>query len=163
MFVYLKHGDNEQFLVNTNCPVILLLEHIKAKLELCKTDVVDLCDEDGALKLLFLSQPHQECARLHLPSRCSFTVCSVSRRVMDGAYVSVSPLLANPDPALLETLQTQTDSLENTRLMQLRSQEAAKCPKSVKVQLTRRRGRAAHLETAEEKPLPTTRRRSRRS
>ncbi|XP_061092256.1 uncharacterized protein CXorf65 homolog [Conger conger] len=162
MFVYLRHGDNEQFLVNPNCPVILLLEHIKVKLQLSKTDLVDLCDEGGALKLLFLSQQPQECARLQLPPRCYFTVCSVHRRVMDGAYVSISPLLANPDPALLETLQTQTDSLEKTRVMQLRSQEDEQKRKSVVK--SKRRGRAVRLDIPGEKPFhPTGRRRRRRS
>ncbi|XP_035264235.1 uncharacterized protein CXorf65 homolog [Anguilla anguilla] len=160
MFVYLRHGDNEQFLVNTNCPVILLLEHIKAKLELSKTDLVDLCDEGGALKLLFLSRRLEDCARPQLPPRCSFTVCSVNRRAMDGAYVSISPLLANPDPALLETLQTQTDSLEKARLIQLRSQEVDRFQKTVK---SKRRDRAVRLNAAEVKPLPQTGRRNRRN
>ncbi|KAJ8407172.1 hypothetical protein AAFF_G00288480 [Aldrovandia affinis] len=146
MFIYLKHGDNKQFLVNTNCPLILLLEHIKAKVGLSKTELVDLCDESGALKLLFLSQQPLEYARLQLTPRCSFTVCSVYRSRTDGAYVSISPLLANPDPALLETLQTQTDSLEKARLRQLRSLEKCRCQ-------VKGRGRTVHLDTAQEKPL----------
>uniref|UniRef100_A0A4W5NFH5 Chromosome X open reading frame 65 n=1 Tax=Hucho hucho TaxID=62062 RepID=A0A4W5NFH5_9TELE len=116
-------ADNEQFLANTNCPVVLLLQYMRAKMGLPETELVDLCDDRGALKLLFLSQQPQECASRLLPPRCSLIFCIVNRNPKDGAYISITPLVANPDPALLETLQTQTDSLERARLRQLRSQE----------------------------------------
>lgn len=34
MFVYL---DNDQFLVNTNCPVVVLMQHIKTRLQLAES------------------------------------------------------------------------------------------------------------------------------
>ncbi|XP_036404364.1 uncharacterized protein CXorf65 homolog [Megalops cyprinoides] len=156
MFVYLRHGDNQQFLVNTNCPIILLLQHIKAKLELAETELVDLCDDSGALKLLFLSQQPQECARQQLPPRCSFTICAVHREWMeDGAFVSISPLLADPEPALLEALQAQTVSLEKARLRQLRPQEDLRGPAG-KAQRAKGRGHALQPDpSAEESPRKT--------
>ncbi|XP_058147447.1 uncharacterized protein CXorf65 homolog isoform X3 [Dasypus novemcinctus] len=37
MFIYIKHGDNQQFLVNTNCSVLLLLHYTRSKVGLSKT------------------------------------------------------------------------------------------------------------------------------
>ncbi|KAI2656810.1 hypothetical protein H4Q32_020821 [Labeo rohita] len=92
MFIYIKHGadsnvmfvylDNNQFLVNTNCPTVLLMKYIKVRLGLA---------ESGT---------------------------------SDGAYTSVTSLLSSVDSALLETLQTQIDNLEKTRLKQLHIVEA---------------------------------------
>ncbi|PNJ42620.1 CXorf65 isoform 1 [Pongo abelii] len=31
MFIFIKHGDNQQFLVNTNCAVVVLLYYIRSK------------------------------------------------------------------------------------------------------------------------------------
>lgn len=36
MFIFIKHGDNQQFLVNTNCSVLLLLHYIRNKMKLSK-------------------------------------------------------------------------------------------------------------------------------
>ncbi|XP_055782962.1 uncharacterized protein CXorf65 homolog isoform X1 [Salvelinus fontinalis] len=149
-------ADNEQFLANTNCPVVLLLQYIRAKMGLPETELVDLCDDRGALKLLFLSQQPQECASRLLPPRCSLTFCIVNRNPKDGAYISITPLVANPDPALLETLQTQTDSLERARLRQLRSQEdrrATEAPSQTQpTQTAKGRGRTVHMDTPDDEP-----------
>ncbi|XP_014055100.1 uncharacterized protein CXorf65 homolog isoform X1 [Salmo salar] len=156
MFICVKHGDNEQFLANTNCPVVLLLQYMRAKMGLPETELVDLCDDRGALKLLFLSQQPQECASRLLPPRCSLTFCIVNRNLKDGAYISITPLVANPDPVLLETLQTQTDSLERARLRQLRSQEdrrATEAPSQTQpTQTAKGRGRAVHMDTPDDEP-----------
>ncbi|ELK15656.1 Cytokine receptor common gamma chain [Pteropus alecto] len=37
MFAFIKHGDNQQFLINTNCTVHVLLLYIRGKLGLAKT------------------------------------------------------------------------------------------------------------------------------
>ncbi|XP_073918967.1 uncharacterized protein CXorf65 homolog isoform X1 [Castor canadensis] len=37
MFIFIKHGDNRQFLANTNCSVLLLLHYIRKKMGLRKT------------------------------------------------------------------------------------------------------------------------------
>ncbi|XP_014055101.1 uncharacterized protein CXorf65 homolog isoform X2 [Salmo salar] len=133
MFICVKHGDNEQFLANTNCPVVLLLQYMRAKMGLPETELVDLCDDRGALKLLFLSQQPQECASRLLPPRCSLTFCIVN-----------------------QTLQTQTDSLERARLRQLRSQEdrrATEAPSQTQpTQTAKGRGRAVHMDTPDDEP-----------
>uniref|UniRef100_A0AAZ3RJ87 Chromosome X open reading frame 65 n=1 Tax=Oncorhynchus tshawytscha TaxID=74940 RepID=A0AAZ3RJ87_ONCTS len=120
------------------------------------SELVDLCDDRGALKLLFLSQQPQECASRLLPPRCSLTFCIVNRNPKDGAYISITPLVANPDPAFLETLQTQTDSLERARLRQLRSQEdrrATEAPSQTQpTQTAKGRGRAVHMDTPDDEP-----------
>ncbi|XP_030621427.1 uncharacterized protein CXorf65 homolog [Chanos chanos] len=123
MFIYIKHADNEQFLVNTDCPIILLLQYLRTKLGLAETELLDLCDERGTLKLLFLAHQPQESASRLLPVRASFLVCSVNRDSKDGAYVSITPHVTNPDPALIENLKTQMDHLEKARLKKLSSQE----------------------------------------
>lgn len=41
MFVYL---DNDQFLVNINCPVVVLMQHIKTRLRLAESGMyISLC------------------------------------------------------------------------------------------------------------------------
>ncbi|XP_016301996.1 uncharacterized protein CXorf65 homolog [Sinocyclocheilus anshuiensis] len=118
MFIYIKHGDNNQFLVNTNCPTVVLMECIKTRLGLAESELIDLCDERGVLKFLFLPQNSQESARGLLKVKESFIVCII-KRSSDGAYNSVTSLLSGVDPAIIETLQTQIDNLEKTRLKQL--------------------------------------------
>ncbi|XP_017329021.1 uncharacterized protein CXorf65 homolog isoform X2 [Ictalurus punctatus] len=73
MFVYIKHGDNEQFLVNTNCSIICLLQYVRSKLKLTDT---------GS---------------------------------SEGAYVSITPHVANLDSVLQGVLQSGVVSLEQTR------------------------------------------------
>ncbi|CAB1325414.1 unnamed protein product [Coregonus sp. 'balchen'] len=153
MFIYIKHGDNDQFLANTNCPVVLLLQYMRAKMGLLETELVDLCDDHGALKLLFLSQQPQESASRLLSPRCSLTFSIVNRNPKDGAYVSITPLVANPDPALLESLQTQTDSLERARLRQLRSQKDRRAKEApTQTQPAKSRGRAVHMDAPDDEP-----------
>ncbi|XP_051716088.1 uncharacterized protein CXorf65 homolog [Ctenopharyngodon idella] len=118
MFIYIKHGDNDQFLVNPNCPVVVLMQHIKTRLQLAESELIDLCDERGMLKFLFLPQNSRESACGLLKARESFIVC-VIERMSDGAYTSVTSLLSSVQSAVLETLQTQIDNLEKTRLKQL--------------------------------------------
>ncbi|XP_041693247.1 uncharacterized protein CXorf65 homolog [Coregonus clupeaformis] len=123
---------------------------------MCVSELVDLCDDHGALKLLFLSQQPQESASRLLSPRCSLTFCIVNRNPKDGAYVSITPLVANPDPALLESLQTQTDSLERARLRQLRSQKdrrAKEAPTQTQpTQTAKSRGRAVHMDAPDDEP-----------
>ncbi|XP_043112396.1 uncharacterized protein CXorf65 homolog [Puntigrus tetrazona] len=118
MFIYIKHGDNNQFLVNTSCPTVVLMEYIKTRLGLAESELVDLCDERGLLKFLFLPQNSQESARGLLKAKESFIVCII-QRTSDGAYNSVTSLLSGADSAVIETLQTQIEHLEKTRLKQL--------------------------------------------
>ncbi|XP_016423418.1 uncharacterized protein CXorf65 homolog isoform X1 [Sinocyclocheilus rhinocerous] len=123
MFIYIKNGDNNQFLVNTNCPIVVLMKYIKTRLGLAESELIDLCDEPGVLKFLFLLQNSQESARGLLKAKESFIVCII-RRTSDGAYTSVTSLLCSVDSALIESLQTQIDNLEKTRLKQLHIVEA---------------------------------------
>ncbi|XP_042558726.1 uncharacterized protein CXorf65 homolog [Clupea harengus] len=119
MFVYIKHGDSEQFLTNTNCPIMLLLHYIRAKLGL---------PESGQ---------------------------------SDGAYVSITPHVVNPDPALLEALQTQTESLEKSRLKQLRILEdrrsTGETPSQAQsTQQAKGKGKNVHMDTPDEEPQRRT-------
>ncbi|XP_072520344.1 uncharacterized protein CXorf65 homolog [Salminus brasiliensis] len=153
MFISIRHGENEQFLVNTNCTITVLLEYVRAELGIAESDQVDLCDEQGVLKLLFLSKNPQEYASHLLPSRETFVVCTINRS-SEGAYVSITPHVMSPDPALQEELQNQTDSLEKTRPKQRRvveeretSTEAA--AQSDSSQPVKGRGRTVHADAAD--------------
>ncbi|XP_018589247.1 uncharacterized protein CXorf65 homolog [Scleropages formosus] len=162
MFMYVKHGDNEQFLVNTNCPVGTVLQYVRGKLRVSEADLLDLCDEFGSLKLLFLDRQAQESATRRLPPRSSSIACAVTR-AKDGAYSSIIPLLGKPDPALLGTLQAQADSLERARLMRLRTQKDRRTTAGDPPTETepshpvKGRRRAAHLGTADGEPQRCTR------
>lgn len=79
MFIIIKHGDNQEFLVNTNCSVLLLLHYTRKKMGLRKTDTIDLCDESGTMKLLFLSKTPGDYASKFLTARNTYYVCKVER------------------------------------------------------------------------------------
>ncbi|XP_016101217.1 uncharacterized protein CXorf65 homolog [Sinocyclocheilus grahami] len=142
MFIYIKHGDNNQFLVNTNCPIVVLMKYMKTRLGLAESGMYSSLegilhasgyvdnqkayrpgDEPGVMKFLFLLQNSQESARGLLKAKESFIVCII-RRTSDWAYTSVTSLLCSVDSALIESLQTQIDNLEKTRLKQLHIVEA---------------------------------------
>ncbi|XP_037678854.1 uncharacterized protein CXorf65 homolog [Choloepus didactylus] len=130
MFIYIKHGDNQQFLVNTNCSVLLLLHHTRSKLGLSKTDTIDLCDETGTMKMLFLTKTPGDYASNFLTPRNTYYVCRVDRGPrgtrFENAYRAFVPLLKNPEPELIDALHTQCDFLERNRIKMLRSQEIKK-------------------------------------
>ncbi|XP_012887111.1 PREDICTED: uncharacterized protein CXorf65 homolog [Dipodomys ordii] len=130
MFIVIKHGDNQEFLVNTNCSILLLLHYIRTKMGLRKTDTIDLCDESGTLKLLFLSKTPTEYASKFLTVRNTYYVCKVERGApgtrIENSYKVVVPLLKHPELELLEALRTQCDILEKSRLKMLRALEAKK-------------------------------------
>nr|XP_045239625.1 uncharacterized protein CXorf65 homolog isoform X2 [Macaca fascicularis] len=108
MFIFIKHGDNQQFLVNTNCAVVVLLYYIRSKVKLPKTSTIDLCEQTGKMKMLFLMKPtHAEYASKYLTARSTYYVCKVER----------GPPVA---------LRIQCDTLERRRIQMLKMQEAKK-------------------------------------
>ncbi|XP_073676423.1 uncharacterized protein CXorf65 homolog [Garra rufa] len=154
MFICIKHGDNNQFLVNTNCPTVLLIKYIKARLGLAESELIDLCDERGVLKFLFLRQNSQEPARGLLKAKESFIVCII-KRTSDGAYTSVTSLLSSVDSAILETLQTQIDNLEKTRLKQLHIEARTATSEEINAQAlstknTKKRKKVTHANAPDE-------------
>ncbi|XP_021536106.1 uncharacterized protein CXorf65 homolog [Neomonachus schauinslandi] len=130
MFIFIKHGDNQQFLVNTNCSVLLLLHYTRNKVGLPKTDTIDLCDETGTMKLLFLTRTPGDYASKFLTARNTYYICKVEYGApgtrLENAYRAFVPLLKNPEPELIDTLRIQCDLLERNRMKSLRSQEAKK-------------------------------------
>ncbi|XP_027952374.1 uncharacterized protein CXorf65 homolog [Eumetopias jubatus] len=77
MFIFIKHGDNHQFLVNTNCSVLLLPHYTRNKVGLPKTDTIDVCDETGTTKLLFLTKTPGDYASKFLTARNTYYICKV--------------------------------------------------------------------------------------
>ncbi|XP_057573436.1 uncharacterized protein CXorf65 homolog [Hippopotamus amphibius kiboko] len=130
MFIFIKHGDNQQFLANTNCSVFWLLHYARYKVGLPKTDTIDLCDETGTMKLFFLMKTPGDYANKFLTARSTCYVCRVERGApgtrLGSAYRALVPLLKNPEPELIDALRTQCDSLERSQVKRLRSQEAKK-------------------------------------
>ncbi|XP_021009526.1 uncharacterized protein CXorf65 homolog [Mus caroli] len=128
MFIIIKHGDNQEFLVNSNCSVLLLLHYIRKKMKLRKTDTIDLCDESGTMKLLFLSKTPGDYASKFLTARNIYYVCKVERGApgtrIENSYKAIVPLLKNPEPELVDSLRTQCDFLERSRIKMLRTLEA---------------------------------------
>uniref|UniRef100_A0A671DL43 Chromosome X open reading frame 65 n=1 Tax=Rhinolophus ferrumequinum TaxID=59479 RepID=A0A671DL43_RHIFE len=129
MFAYIKHGDNQQFLINMNCCVFQLLYYIRNKVGLPKTDTIDLCDESGTMKLFFLMKPPGEYAIKFLTARNTYYICRVKRGSpgtrLQNAYLAFVPLLKTPTPELIDALRSQCDMLEKSRLKTLKMQEAA--------------------------------------
>ncbi|XP_006189862.2 uncharacterized protein CXorf65 homolog [Camelus ferus] len=128
MFIFIKHGDDQQFLANTNCSVFLLLLYTRRKLGLPKRDTIDLCDETGTMKLLFLMKTPGEYANKFLTARSTYYVCRVKfgppGTRFEKIYRAFVPLLKNPEPELIDALRTQCEVLERNQMKMLRSQEA---------------------------------------
>ncbi|XP_022271907.1 uncharacterized protein CXorf65 homolog isoform X2 [Canis lupus baileyi] len=93
-------------------------------------DTIDLCDETGTMKLLFLMKTPGDYASKFLTARSTYYICKVERGApgtrLENAYKAFVPLLKNPEPELIDALRTQCDLLERSRIKLLRSQEAKK-------------------------------------
>ncbi|XP_068918467.1 uncharacterized protein CXorf65 homolog [Petaurus breviceps papuanus] len=130
MFICIKHGDKQQFLVNTNCSVLLLLHYVRKKVGLPDSELIDLCDEAKILKLLFLVKFPGESATKFLKARKAYYICKVERgppgTPYENAYRAFVPLLKEPQKELLDALKSQCNYLEKRRIKMLRAQEAKK-------------------------------------
>uniref|UniRef100_A0A8C2V084 Chromosome X open reading frame 65 n=1 Tax=Chinchilla lanigera TaxID=34839 RepID=A0A8C2V084_CHILA len=128
MFVFIKHGDNQQFLLNINCSVLLLMHYTRAKVGLRKRDIIDLCDEAGILKMFFMLKTPGEYASKFLTARNTYYVCKVERGApgtrIENSYRAIVPLLKNPEPEVLDALRTQCEILERNRVKTLKIIEA---------------------------------------
>ncbi|XP_067405769.1 uncharacterized protein CXorf65 homolog [Emydura macquarii macquarii] len=130
MFICVKHGENQQFLANTCCSVLLLLHYLRSKVGLRRTEPIDLCDELGTLKLLFLVKLASDSASKFLSPRGIYYVCRVARGApgtkQENSYRAFTPILKDPEPELLDALRTQCEFLEKSRLKLLKAQDGKK-------------------------------------
>uniref|UniRef100_A0A8C3XPB7 Chromosome X open reading frame 65 n=1 Tax=Chelydra serpentina TaxID=8475 RepID=A0A8C3XPB7_CHESE len=130
MFICVKHGDNQQFLANTCCSVLLLLHYLRSKVGLRRTEAIDLCDELGTLKLLFLVKLPSDSASKFLSPRGTYYVCRVERGtpgpVPEAPSNLVSPPLSPARPLSADALRTQCEFLEKSRLKLLKAQDGKK-------------------------------------
>nr|XP_044999461.1 uncharacterized protein CXorf65 homolog [Jaculus jaculus] len=130
MFIIIKHADNQEFLVNTNCTIQILLHYIRTKTRLRKTDIIHLCDESGTLKLFFLLKTLGDYACKFLTAGITYYVCKVERGApgkeikLEHPYKAIVPLLKNATFELLDSLCTQCEFLERSRIKLLRALEA---------------------------------------
>ncbi|XP_069468353.1 uncharacterized protein CXorf65 homolog [Ambystoma mexicanum] len=128
--IYIKHGENEEFMVNINSAVLHILDYVKIKLGLPKEDTVDLCDVNGSLKLLFLVKlPFDSATKLLLPQE-SYYICRVLRGDagpgQEKSFRLIQPMLTTPSQQLLDTLQGQCAYLEKIRLRMLKQKDSKK-------------------------------------
>ncbi|XP_044308648.1 uncharacterized protein CXorf65 homolog [Varanus komodoensis] len=132
MFICIKYGDNRQLLANINCSVLLLMHYLRDKVGLQQTDPVDLCEENGTLKLLFLVRFPEDSASKFLTPRGTYYMCKVERGAPgtkhENGYRAFIPLFKYPSPELLDSLRNQCDFLEKSRLKALKSQDGKKPP-----------------------------------
>ncbi|KAB0401307.1 hypothetical protein E2I00_017288 [Balaenoptera physalus] len=134
MFIFIKHGDNQQFLANTNCSVLLLLHYVRHELPQLPfglpPDIIDLCDAMGTMQLFFLTKTLGDYANKFLTARNTYYVCRVEHEApgtgLKNAYRAFVPLLKNPEPKIIDALHTQRDLLQRGQVELFRSQEAKK-------------------------------------
>ncbi|TEA30541.1 hypothetical protein DBR06_SOUSAS29810008, partial [Sousa chinensis] len=123
-------SDNQQFLANTNCSVLLLLQYVRHEVGVPKTDIIDLCDAMGTMQMFFLKKTLGDYANKFLTARDTYYVCRVeyglAGTVLQNVYRAFVPLLKNPDPKLIDALHTQCDLLRRGQIKMLRRQEAKK-------------------------------------
>ncbi|XP_023562887.1 uncharacterized protein CXorf65 homolog isoform X2 [Octodon degus] len=128
MFAFIKHGDNQEFLVNLNCPVRLLMHYIRRKVGLRRRGIIDLCDESGTLKMFFITKTRGEYATKFLTVRNTYYVCKVQRGApgtrIENSYRAIVPILKNPDPEMVDALRAQCETLERNRVKALKIIEA---------------------------------------
>ncbi|XP_042336224.1 uncharacterized protein CXorf65 homolog isoform X2 [Sceloporus undulatus] len=95
-------------------------------------DPIDLCEENGTLKLLFLVKFPEESATKYLTPRGSYYICKVEHGAPgtkhENGYRAFFPIYKHPPSELLESLRNQCDFLEKSRLRLLKSQDARKPP-----------------------------------
>ncbi|XP_061455009.1 uncharacterized protein CXorf65 homolog [Rhineura floridana] len=132
MFICIKYGDNRQFLANINCSVLLLMHYLRDKVGLQRTDPIDLCEENGTLKLLFLVKFPEDNASKFLTPRGTYYICKVERGAPgtkhENSYRAFHPIIKYPPLDLLDSLRNQCDFLEKSRLKILKSQDGKKPP-----------------------------------
>uniref|UniRef100_A0A8C6XL26 Chromosome X open reading frame 65 n=1 Tax=Naja naja TaxID=35670 RepID=A0A8C6XL26_NAJNA len=132
MFIIIKHGDNRQFLANINCSVLLLTHYLRDKVGLHRTDSIDLCEENGTLKLIFLVKFPEDNASKFLTARGTYYVCKVERGATgtknEHSYRAFHPLIKSPPQDLLDSLRNQCEYLEKSRLKMLKNQDGKKPP-----------------------------------
>uniref|UniRef100_A0A8C5S7W8 Chromosome X open reading frame 65 n=1 Tax=Laticauda laticaudata TaxID=8630 RepID=A0A8C5S7W8_LATLA len=132
MFIVIKHGDNRQFLANINCSVLLLTHYLRDKVGLHRTDSIDLCEENGTLKLIFLVKFPEDNASKFLTARGTYYVCKVERGTTgtknEHSYRAFHPLIKSPPQDLLDSLRNQCEYLEKSRLKMLKNQDGKKPP-----------------------------------
>uniref|UniRef100_A0ABM5EWC0 Uncharacterized protein CXorf65 homolog n=1 Tax=Pogona vitticeps TaxID=103695 RepID=A0ABM5EWC0_9SAUR len=128
----LSFADNRQFLANINCSVLLLMHYLRDKVGLQRTDPIDLCEENGTLKLLFLVKFPEDPASKFLTPRGTYYICKVERGAAgtkhENSYRAFLPIFKHPPMELLESLRNQCDFLEKSRLKMLKSQDGKKPP-----------------------------------
>uniref|UniRef100_A0A8C5L4V8 Predicted gene 614 n=1 Tax=Jaculus jaculus TaxID=51337 RepID=A0A8C5L4V8_JACJA len=130
MFIIIKHGDNQEFLVNSNCTIQILLHYVRTKTGLRKTDIIDLCDESGTLKLFFLSKTPGDYACKFLTARNTYYVCKVERGAPGKGRILIMKLVLKIRQIslafswFLDSLRTQCEFLERSRIKLLRALEA---------------------------------------
>ncbi|XP_077342088.1 uncharacterized protein CXorf65 homolog [Lithobates pipiens] len=118
MFIYIIHGDNQQFLVNIHCRVIHLLHLLRGRVHLSHTDVIDLCDESGRLNFLCLITNYNDRAEKYLTPGRAYYVCKVEKGESgtknEKCYKQITVMLSNPDPKIIDFLKVQCKSIEKS-------------------------------------------------
>ncbi|XP_032993626.1 uncharacterized protein CXorf65 homolog [Lacerta agilis] len=130
MFICVKYGDQRQLLANINCSVLLLMHYLRDKVGLHRTDPIDLCEENGTLKLLFLVKFPEDNASKFLTPRMTYYICKVERgspgSKQENSYRAFHPMFKHPPAELLDSLRNQCDILEKNRLKILKSADGKK-------------------------------------
>ncbi|XP_015715608.1 uncharacterized protein CXorf65 homolog isoform X2 [Coturnix japonica] len=134
MFIHITHGDNESFLANTDCPVLLLLSHLRSKVGVPPNEVIDLCDNLGSPKMLFQVKTVQDRASDFLEAHGTYYVCRVEfgapGTAQEQTAQSFVPLLKNPSVALTEALRLYGQNPHGKPLRSLKTLESRKGPSS---------------------------------
>ncbi|XP_034981033.1 uncharacterized protein CXorf65 homolog [Zootoca vivipara] len=130
MFICIKYGDQRQLLANINCSVLLLMHYLRDKVGLHRTDPIDLCEENGTLKLLFLVKIPEDSASKFLTPRMTYYICKVERGAPgskhEHSFRAFHPMYKHPPIELLDSLRNQCDFLEKNRLKILKSSDGKK-------------------------------------
>uniref|UniRef100_A0A8C4KK33 Chromosome X open reading frame 65 n=1 Tax=Dromaius novaehollandiae TaxID=8790 RepID=A0A8C4KK33_DRONO len=138
MFICVRHGDNQHFLANTDCPVLLLLLYVRRKAGAPAGAVIDLCDALGTPKLLFQAKAQSERASkfFPVPGACYY-VCRVELGAPGGAAAGacVPGLPPGPSPPA-EALRQHCEHQHRSRPRAPRTLEGRRMPSAETVPTT---------------------------
>ncbi|XP_038631929.1 uncharacterized protein CXorf65 homolog isoform X1 [Scyliorhinus canicula] len=115
MFIYIKYGDDQHFLANPNCSLIIFRNYLQEKLNIQHPDTVDLYDDQMNMKLLFRMKDQNENLESLFEPRGTYYACKIERNEEDNSFKSVVPLDNNAKAESIDALQIQCVTLEHPK------------------------------------------------
>lgn len=91
MFIFVRHGDNEDLLVNPNCTIKNLSDYITSKCHLPKDSIIDLTDGNSVMTNMHSKETTEYASQL-FKNRNVYLLCTVELNT-DKSVKKITPRL----------------------------------------------------------------------